>query len=552
MSRTNASKSAQSSNSRRDTLSIQSEQSLVNRRHLLGGLAAGVTLFAGCNALNGQGETNQTTNNTTTMANTTVRANATDFASPETNGADTEATGTSQGRPISTTDALYASMIPVPEDSAEFNFDFYRLGALRNRQRESTDFLPGSTDESATYPGIGGFEIPYTEIDTLLLADWDVVVGPFDKNSIIRTLREDSDADLREEYKGYEIYVESDDASANAIAGNTLVSGLFPEPSLTGVKATIDVLEGDGERFYDTNKDFQALVDALGSGLVVTGQLAPDVETQNVRNDAGYGLKIAAENDVPVFSITVLFENAAAADPEAVRELFVDDPEFGTYFASPENVSVEQSGRVVTLTGEYSPEQTATSLTTTPTATTTPSSTATTTMSSGELVLSPRSGYTNDTYSYRIDYPQVWNVDESLPQQVEIANLDGDGIRISVFDEQYSSSTLEEVVDESLANSRQSATTLEVSDRREMTLESGQSAIVLNVTYDVSTDTASNLRSYLLLAKQGETVYQVEFVADAPDWTATVEREAMTLIESFVIMDGSTTTDKIQTIPYFD
>ena len=506
---------------------------------MLRGLAAGIPLFAGCSALSGQDDTNQTNNMTTTPANATTGTNATEQPSTKTEATETE-TGTDQGG--STTDVPYASMIPVPEDPSEFDFEFYRLDALRNRQRESADFLPGSTDENAIYPGVGGFEIPYSEIDTLLVADWDVVVGPFDKEPIITTLRRDSDANLRETYKGYEIYVESDDASANAIAGDTLISGLFPEPSLAGIKATIDVIEGGGERFYDANEeDFRTLVDALGSGLVVFGQLAPDIESENVRDDAGFGIVVGVENGTPVFSIAVLFENAAAADTEAVRELLVEAPEFRTYFTNPEDVTVEQSGRVVTLTGEYNPEQPPT----TPAVTTTPATTATTATSEGELVLSPLVTYKNTVYGYRIDHPEGWNVNDSVSQQVEIANPDGDGIRIIAFEGQYASSTLEEVVDEALAKSRQAATTLEVADRRETTLDSGQPAVVVDVTYDVPTDTAGSLRSYLLLTKQGGTVYQVEFVADAPDWTDTVEREAQEIIKSFILISGTTTLTRM-------
>lgn len=57
----------------------------------------------------------------------------------------------------------------------------------------------------------------------------------------------------------------------NAFSGGTLISGPpLPDPSLPGIKATIDAMSGDGERFYDVNEDFRTLVDALGTGLVVT------------------------------------------------------------------------------------------------------------------------------------------------------------------------------------------------------------------------------------------------------------------------------------------
>ena len=449
--------------------------------------------------------------------------------------AGTDPTETESGGSTPSTTIPYASMIAVPDDPSDFDFDFYQLDALRKRQRESADFLPGSADENATYPGVGGFEIPYSDINTLLIADCDVVIGPFENAPIITTLKRESDADLRETYKGYEIYVESDDASANAFSGETLISGLFPDPSLSEIKATIDVVSGDGERFYDANDDFRTLVGALGSGLVVTGQLQPDIDTENVQNDVGFGFTVTAEDTTPMFSIVVLFEDAATADAEGVRELFIEDPEFRVSFADPEDVTVEQTGRVVTLTGEFDPERTQTTAATT----TAPSTTAT---SGDELVLSPLVTYMNSDYGYQIDRPEGWDIDESLPQRVEVANPDGDGIRISVFEGQYASVALEEIVDESLANTRQSASTLDVSERRETTLDSGQPAVVLDVTYDVSTDTAGSLRSYILFTKQGPTVYQVEFVADAPDWTSTVEREARGIIESFAITAGPTTT----------
>ncbi|EMA54478.1 hypothetical protein C450_05445 [Halococcus salifodinae DSM 8989] len=446
-------------------------------------------------------------------------------------------------------------MIPVPSNPSGFQFDFYQIDAIRERKRASADFLPESSIKTATYSGGGGFEIPYSEIDTLLLADWDVVVGPFDNESIITTLTQESAAELRETYKGYDIYVESDDAGANAFSGDTLISGLFPDPSLSGIKATIDVISGDGERFYDANDDFRTLADALGAGVVVGGRLTPDANSENLRNDVGIGTVIDTEDGTPVFSITVVFENAAAADTDAVRQLFVDDPEFRAYF-DPETVTVEQTGRVVTLTGEFPAEQTpatpATMTTpapattqTTPGATTPPATTATTATSGDELVMSPLVTYENPVYGYQIDHPEGWTVNDNMPQQIEIGNSDRDGLRITVIEGQYASFTLEEVVDESLANTRQAATTLEVADRRKTTLDSGQSAVILDMTYDLPTDTARSIRSYLLLAKQDDTYYQVEFVADAPDWTSAVERDAQELIESFGIMASSSTAARM-------
>ncbi|EMA47746.1 hypothetical protein [Halococcus salifodinae] len=448
----------------------------------------------------------------------------------ETDTTETDATETNQGGSTPSTDIPYAAMIPVPSDPSDFQFDFHQIDAIRERKRESADFLPESSIETATYSGGGGFEIPYSEIETLLLADWDVVVGPFEKEPIITTLTEgESDADLRETYKGYEIYVESDDAGANAFSGDTLISGLFPDPSLSGIKATIDAMSSDGERFYDANDDFRALVDALGSGVVVGGYLTPDADSENLRNDVGFGTVIDTEDGTPVFSITVLFENAAAADTDAVRQLFVEDPEFRTYF-DPGTVTAEQTGRVVTLTGEFTTEQTQT----------TPGATATTATSGGDLVLSPVVTYENTVYGYQIDHPESWQVNDPASQRVEIHNPDRDVIRITTDEEQYATSSPEEVVDEVLANTREAATTLEVSDRHETTLDSGQPAVVVDITYDMPTDTDGSLRNHFLLAKQDDTAYLVEFVADATDWTPTVEREVRRIVESFTLTSGTT------------
>lgn len=511
----------------------------MNRRFLLGGIAASLPLFAGCSALNSGGDTNGT-NQSTRTTTPTAKNGATESESTETDAPETEASDSSMGTTIP-----YVSMIPVPSDPSDFDFSFAQYDVLRERQRQFPDFLPAA-DETATYPGAGGFSIPFGEIDTLLIAEVDVVIGPFEKQPIITTIQQQSDATLRENYKGYDIYVEPDDGSANAFSGDTLISALLPDPSLSEIKNTIDVLSGDGERFYDANDDFRTLADALGTGLYVNGQLSSDSESETIRDDVGFGVALTAEGGTPVFSIVVVFEDSAAANTGAVRELFVDDPEFGRYFTNPDDVTVERTGRVVTLAGEVNPEQAQTSTPTTGTpvatatpVTETPATQTTATTGSGQLELSPLTTYTNDVYGYQIDHPVSWTVNDGFPQQVGIANRDGDGIRITVFEGQYASNTVEEVADIALASTREAMVSVEVSERRETTLESGQPAIVLDITYDAPTDTAGSLRSYLLLTKQDDTVYQVEFVADASDWTPPVEREVRGIVESFALTDGT-------------
>lgn len=489
----------------------------VSRRDVLGGIAASLSLMAGCNALDIGQEKNKS--NTTTPTTTTT-ATPTNTATPASPTTETDPGGSDSPPAV-------ATKIPIPADPAEFSFSYYDM--LRMRQLEASGTLPDPSDKNEVYSGAGGFEIPFSVIDTLLIADVNVLTGSFDTDSIITTLQQRSDATLQEVYNGYEIYVEPDRGSANAFSGETLVSTLFPNQSLTALKDTIDAMSGDGKRFYNTNDDFRTLVTALTPSPYLSVNLLPDSETAAVRNDVGRGIAFRVDNGTVIISVVVLFETPAAVNTTAVRKSLMAD--FNT---PPENitfkdVSVEQNGRIVTFSGELNTD----SLTTPrPPGTETPPTTQTVT----ETELSHLVSYTNEVYGYRIKYPANWVVYDSAPRDVEIRSPTETGqLQLSAF-EMKQSYTLDQFVDRAISSSRNRMANVSILNRRDVTLPSGQPAHVIDMTYDNPVDSAGLVRSRYLVTIQGSIVYQIECAFRQSAYTATAAQITTKVIDSFTLI----------------
>lgn len=151
------------------------------------------------------------------------------------------------------------------------------------------------------------------------------------------------------------------------------------------------------------------------------------------------------------------------------------------------------------------------------------------------LDLSSLTTYTNDGVGYRIKYPEHWTIDDRYQFVVTISNPDRDVIRIAELEGSVDSEPLSERADQYVEELQ--PINGEPSSRQETALPSGQPAIALDLTYDLPNDEAGQLRAGVLFTRRQDTDYRVELVADASDWSSSVERGVERIITSFELTD---------------
>lgn len=184
-----------------------------------------------------------------------------------------------------------------------------------------------------------------------------------------------------------------------------------------------------------------------------------------------------------------------------------------------------------------------TATTSTPTPTSSPEQ-PTASPSHGALALTPLETYTNEEDGFRMIVPENWTVDASTPSDRVVFLSPAQGsLVIDVFgDLAYqpgTKHTLNSFADRVIATLRGNATRVAALDRHSLTLQSGHPARLIDITFETSE--YDRLRSYLLLAKQDPPTrrpvfYRLQFTADAPDWTPTVERTVRRLVTSFTLL----------------
>lgn len=148
------------------------------------------------------------------------------------------------------------------------------------------------------------------------------------------------------------------------------------------------------------------------------------------------------------------------------------------------------------------------------------------------LDLSSLTTYTNDGIGYRIKYPEHWTIDDSSQSTVGITNSDSGVIGITEFDGSRGSDTPTELADHAIEEEFESVL-IESPSRQETTIPSGQPAVMLDATYDLSDYEGGPLRTVALFTSKQDTGYRVHFIAEASIWTSSVERGVERIITSF-------------------
>lgn len=163
------------------------------------------------------------------------------------------------------------------------------------------------------------------------------------------------------------------------------------------------------------------------------------------------------------------------------------------------------------------------------------------TTGSMDIDLSDRETYTNDTYSYTIEYPTGWSTTDTDPTSVTFSSSGAPAnLQVSITEDIPSSTTLQSATSEFLSGYKQSAEqdggSVEIQNRKQVTLSNGNPAVLLAAQIGVNEVT---LRQKLLFTITDSNIYAAVVTIPEPAYTSSVNQQSAEMLTSLTISSSS-------------
>jgi len=162
-----------------------------------------------------------------------------------------------------------------------------------------------------------------------------------------------------------------------------------------------------------------------------------------------------------------------------------------------------------------------------------------------EIDLSDRETYTNDTYSYTIEYPTGWSTTDTDPTSVTFSPSSASAnapanLHVNITEDIPSSTTLQSATSEFLSGYKQSAEqdggSVEIQNRKQVTLSNGNPAVLLAAQIGVN---GVNLRQKLLFTIANSNIYAAAATIPEPAYTSSVDQQSTEMLTSLTISSSS-------------
>lgn len=163
------------------------------------------------------------------------------------------------------------------------------------------------------------------------------------------------------------------------------------------------------------------------------------------------------------------------------------------------------------------------------------------TTGSMDIDLSDRETYTNDTYSYTIEYPTGWSTTDTDPTSVTFSSSGAPAnLQVSITEDIPSSTTLQSATSEFLSGYKQSAEqdggSVEIQNRKQVTLSNGNPAVLLAAQIGVN---EVNLRQKMLFTITNSNIYAAVVTIPEPAYTSSVDQQSTEMLTSLTISSSS-------------
>lgn len=214
---------------------------------------------------------------------------------------------------------------------------------------------------------------------------------------------------------------------------------------------------------------------------------------------------------------------------------------------------VETAQQTATTTAMATPMPTAIATSTAPQTTSPPSTDQSTAGGSSgpgmvtgsmNIDLSDHETYTNDTYSYTIEYPAGWSVTDTDPTSVSFTSQNVPAsMQVSLTEDAPSSATLDKIIAKFLSGYKQSAkqnnASVKIQNRQQMTLPNGNRAVIFDTQITMD---AADVRQTFLFTLVDSTVYMAAITIPEAAYTSTVGKESKEILTSLTISGSSTSS----------
>lgn len=204
-------------------------------------------------------------------------------------------------------------------------------------------------------------DIDLDEMEGLLRLNFEfpaVITGSFDVEDLAEDL-EDADYDDEGDHEGFTIFLSSDEFAAVGVSDSAvIVAGPGASDDADEVvEIVIDTSLGEEDRYAEESDDFAELERVLDVGEIAFGLTEEEADDTDVtigrfENMVARGISWGVSPDVSNMQFVIVFEDEDDIDIEEVEEWIDETDSSGDTFDDVDDISVNQRGRSVEVTGQ--------------------------------------------------------------------------------------------------------------------------------------------------------------------------------------------------------
>jgi hypothetical protein len=268
--------------------------------------------------------------------------------------------------------ASYKSWLYAPGtvgESDHYSFTVTDHQDIRDNEDELGDFYDLFEGQEDRFP-LSTMDVDYDEMNrSLSVGDGTgtVVTGSFSGSDAVSEL-EDNDEFEDDEHEGYTVFVAGGGENATSapraigINGSTAVAARGsaftdgPEPQDV-VETLIDTDAGNEERYGEDNEDMNVVLNRVGSGSIVEGSTQEETEETNAEQgqfegEVASGRRIRINGETTTNRQVLVFASSDDVNTNDIETWTETDT-----FDDVDNISISQSGRRITITGEIDTDE---------------------------------------------------------------------------------------------------------------------------------------------------------------------------------------------------
>jgi hypothetical protein len=256
---------------------------------------------------------------------------------------------------------LYAPGTIGEEDHYSFTVTDHR--DIRDNEDELGDFYDAFESQEDSFP-LSAMDVDYDEMNlSISPSNGTAIRGSFSGSDAVSELEDNEDFEDEDEHEGYTVFVAGGGENATSapraigINGSTAVAersspfGDSPDPQDV-VETLIDTDAGNEERYGEDNEDMNVVLNRVGSGSIVDGSTQEETEETNAEQgqfegEVASGRRIRINGETTTNRQVLVFASSDDVNTNDIETWTETDT-----FDDVDNISISQSGRRITITGE--------------------------------------------------------------------------------------------------------------------------------------------------------------------------------------------------------